>query len=230
MPVSHLFQQIFTAGQPLSLSDMLLALGAALVLALIMAVCYMAAGRKRGWNQSFVLTLVMIPPIISLIVMVVGNSTASALSLGGALAIIRFRTLLADPRDVAYLFFAVAVGLSCGIGYLAFAALFVVVMSLLMIVLEKVNFAAPHKLDMTVRITVAENMDYENLFEEVFAQYSSVSVLAKVRTADFGSLYELFYHVTLKDGAHSKEFIDALRTLNGNLPIQMTVRRHELVE
>lgn len=226
----NIFNQIFSAGQPLSLSDMLLALGAALLLSLIMAVCYMAAGRLRGWSQSFVMTLVMIPPIISLIVMVVGNSTASALSLGGALAIIRFRTLLADPKDVAYLFFAVAVGLSCGIGYLAFAALFVIVMSLLMIVLEKVNFAAPHKLDVTIRITVAENMDYENLFDDVFARYSANFSLAKVRTADFGSLYELFYHVTLKDDGHSKEFIDSLRTLNGNLPIQMTVRRHELVE
>ena len=230
MPITKFFEQIFTAGQSLSLPDMLLAMGAALVLALVMALCYMAAGRRRGWSQSFVLTLVMIPPIISLIVMVVGNSTASALSLGGALAIIRFRTLLADPRDVAYLFFAVAVGLSCGIGYLAFAALFVVILSLLMILLEKLNFAAPHKLDMTVRITIPENLDYECLFDEIFARYSSSFALTKVRTADFGSLYELFYHVTLKDDTHSKEFIDGLRTLNGNLPVQMTVRRHELVE
>lgn len=70
-----------------------------------------------------------------------------------------------------------------------------------------------------VRITIPENLDYTGLFDDILQQYAAKSELKKVRTASMGAAFELQYAVTLKDAKQEKQFIDALRCRNGNLPI-----------
>ena len=130
-----MFETILPANTALTLPFFMAAIGAALLLSLALSFAYILLNRLRGYEQSFVLTLAVIPAVIALVVMLVGNSAAKALSLGGALALIRFRTVLSEPYDVAYLFFAVAVGLACGLGYIGYAVLFAVLIVLLMALL-----------------------------------------------------------------------------------------------
>ena len=70
-----------------------------------------------------------------------------------------------------------------------------------------------------LKITIPENLDYDGLFDDLFATYTTAHTLERVRTANMGTLYELQYRVTLRDAQVPKAFLDALRCRNGNLNI-----------
>ena len=97
--------------------------GAALVLGFLISLIYIATHRKEGYSQSYVMTVIMLPAIIALILILI-NSTAGALTLAGAFTLVRFRSVAGDPKDIAYIFYAMATGVACGIGYIGFAFVF----------------------------------------------------------------------------------------------------------
>lgn len=101
--------------QPVDLINTLLALLVALALSFGVAALYMYENRHRGYEQTFVQSLVFIGVIVAGVIMVVGTNIAGAFGLVGAVSIIRFRTKLADTKDTAYMFLAITVGLACGL-------------------------------------------------------------------------------------------------------------------
>ncbi len=199
----------------------------ALVLGFIISIGYLIIHRKKGWQQSFLVTLIMLPAIISVIIMLVGNNAARALSLAGAFSLIRFRSAPGDPKDIAYVFFTLAVGLACGMGYIGYAVLFTFVMVAVMYIVELFNYAAPKRSEMALRITIPENLNYQGLFDDLLGIYTGKWLLKRVKTTDFGSLFELQYHISLKKDIDQKAFIDALRQRNSNLPVQLTLKEFE---
>ena len=183
---------------------------------------------KAGiYSQSFVLTLVMLPTIIAIIILLVGSDVARAFSLAGVFSIIRFRTSMGDPKDIAYVFFAVAVGLALGVGFLGYAVLFAIVLCAFMFVLCKMNFGIAKKALKTLRIMMPENLDYSSVFDDIFIKYTESHSIKRTKTADLGSLYELTYDISLKDGMSEKDFIDELRCRNGNLTISISINKEE---
>ena len=97
--------------------EFFLCVGAALVIGFLISLIYIVTHRKEGYSQSYVLTMIMLPTIVSLILLLI-NTTAGALSLAGAFTLVRFRSVAGDPKDIAYIFFAMAAGVACGIGYI----------------------------------------------------------------------------------------------------------------
>src|SRR5205823_1366980 len=100
---------------------LLLRLAAAFVLGCVAAGIHRLTARPGPWS-GFLATLVLLSVLIALVTLVIGNSLARAFSLVGALAIVRFRTIVEDTRDTAFVIYAVAAGMACGTGYLAAAA------------------------------------------------------------------------------------------------------------
>ena len=100
----------------ISAGEFFLCVGAALILGVLISIIYMITHRKEGYSQSYVLTMIMLPTIVALILLLI-NTTAGALSLAGAFTLVRFRSVAGDPKDIAYIFFAMATGTACGIGY-----------------------------------------------------------------------------------------------------------------
>ena len=105
--VSDLFQGEFLA-YVYSPSEILINLVTAFVLALVIAFTYRATHRGLSYSQSFVLTLIFVTVITAMVVMVIGNNLARAFALVGAMSIIRFRTVVKDTKDTAFVFFALA--------------------------------------------------------------------------------------------------------------------------
>ena len=161
----------------------------------------------------------MLPAIIGMIILLVGNNVARAFSLAGAFSIIRFRSAPGDSKDIAYVFFTLGTGLACGMGYMGYVALFAIILCSAMIVLNKVNFGESHSNQMRLKILVPEDLDYKGVFDEILDKYTITYKLIKIKTTQFGSLFEIFYDITMKDMSGSKEFIDKLRCKNGNLNI-----------
>ena len=206
-----------------TITNLLMALGVALILGVVISVVYMKTHATRSPSQSFALTLVVLPIIITVIILLVGNSVARAFSLAGAFSIIRFRSAPGDPKDITYVLFSMAVGLSCGMGYLLYGVIVAVVLCALIVILELIKFGVPKTTEKLLKITTPENLDYQNAFDSVLKQYTTHYQLLRIRTTDLGSLYELQYKITAKNEIDEKKFIDDLRCRNGNLNITLVL-------
>ena len=108
-------------------------------------------------------------------------------------------------------------------GYITYAVLFTLILSAVMIGLHMTKFAEPKNKTMQLKITIPENLNYEGVFEEVLDNYTNSYSIQRVRTRDFGSLFELTYTISLKANSNQKSFMDELRCRNGNLNITLTL-------
>lgn len=214
---------VFGTEASMTLQGLLIALGTALSLGLAISLSYMKTHKTRTPTQSFALTLVVLPAVITVIILLVGNNVARAFSLAGAFSIIRFRSAPGDPRDITYVLLCMAVGLAAGMGFIAYAVVVAAALCLVMLLLEAAGFGQPKSAGKLLKITIPENLDYEHTFDPIMERYTRSAALRKVKTADLGSLYELSYLVTTKSGVSEKEFIDELRCRNGNLNITLTL-------
>ncbi len=217
------FFSMFTTDATLTIPDLLVALGVSLVLGLVISLVYMKTNKAHTPTQSFTLTLVILPVIITVIILLVGNNVARAFSLAGAFSIIRFRSAPGDPKEITYVLLCMAVGLAIGMGFILFGVIVAIILCLVMILLETFKFGYPKATGKLLKITVPENLDFENVFDSILQKYTFSYTLQKIKTADLGSLYELQYLVTTKSNISEKDFIDELRCRNGNLNITLVL-------
>lgn len=206
------------------LMDSILTILVSFILGLVISTTYMKTSNKGGCSQSFSLTLVILPTVVAIIVLLIGNNIARAFSLAGAFSIIKFRSAPGDPKDISFVLFTMAAGLACGVGAYSYAGVFTVFLCLLMYVLSFANFGGKKVSNKTLKITIPENLDYEGAFDDIFAAYTTKHELIRVKTTDLGSLFQLVFNVTPKNNKSEKEFIDALRCRNGNLNITLSMQ------
>ncbi len=208
-------------------SDMLWAIILGVVIGFLISLVYIFTHRKGGYSQSYVLTVLVLPPIVS-VVLVLINSTAAALSLAGVFTLCRYRTIPADPKDVTYVFFAMASGVICGIcdnHWIVF--IFFIIMAAVLILVEVFHYGQCKSSTMTLKITIPENLNYAGLFDETLNRNTTNWKLRRVKTTSYGSLFELVYVIQLKDSVDQKTFIDDLRKLNGNLTVILSLFKYE---
>ena len=180
-----------TTGESFTLLNTLKVIGTSVILGVLISLVYMKTSKKSSYNSGFSTTLIMLPVIISIIILLVGNNVARAFSLAGAFSRIRFRSAPGEPKDIAYVFFTLAIGLTCGMGYITYAVIFTVILSAVMILLDITKFTEAKNKPMQLKITVPEDLNYEGVFEEILDNYTaSYYIEKKVRTRDFGSLFE----------------------------------------
>lgn len=212
-----------TDGTSFTLINTLIVMLASIILGFIISTVYIKTTKKSGYSPSFTLTLIMLPVIISIIILLVGNNVARAFSLAGAFSLIRFRSAPGEPKDIAYVFFTLAVGLCCGMGYIGYAVIFTLILCALMLLLDYTKFSMPTTKAMTLKIIVPEDLNYDGVFDEVLKNYTTSYKVQSIRTRDFGALYELTYSLHLLEGVNQKQLIDELRCRNGNLNITLIV-------
>ena len=205
----------------ISVSDFLLCIGASLAIGLVLALAYMF---KTRYTKSFVVTLAVLPAVVCVVIMMVNGNVGAGVAVAGAFSLVRFRSVPGTAKEIAALFLAMGAGLIAGMGYLAYALLFAVILGLAFVLYNALNLGEKKNADRykTIRITIPEDLDYTGVFEEVFAQYASACELTCVKTTNMGSMFRLTYDVTLKDPAEEKELIDQLRCRNGNLEISVS--------
>lgn len=221
-----MFQTILSAAAAdtaVSLGSTLLTIAISFILGVAISLTYMKTSSKNTYSQSFSITLVLVPTLIAIIILMIGSNVARAFSLAGAFSIIRFRSSPGDPKDISYVLFALAAGLSCGVGFYQYAMLFTAVLCLLMFALSAFDFGAKNSCRKTLKITIPEDMNYEGAFDDIFKNFTTDCTLTKVKTTGLGSLYELVYNITMNKEVSQKEFLDALRCRNGNLNITLSM-------
>lgn len=222
---SSIFNSIFDAPttSEIGITDFLICLGAALVLGIILTV---AIAFRSRFTKSFAMTLALLPAIVCVVIMMVNGHIGAGVAVAGAFSLVRFRSVPGTAREIAAIFLAMCVGLVCGMGYLAFAAVFTVIMSPIFAIYNCINIGDNKQLllNKIIRITIPEDLDYTGVFDDILSEYTSSHSLIQVKSTNMGSMFRLTYSVTLKDLGREKELIDKLRTRNGNLEISISIK------
>ncbi|MFP4178395.1 MAG: DUF4956 domain-containing protein [Acholeplasmataceae bacterium] len=206
----------------LRLDNMLLVLSAGAVFGLVMSFVFAYTHRKTVYDNAFRMTLILLPVVISVIIMLVSNNLARAFSLAGVFTLVRFRTAIADSRDIAYILSTVGIGLATALGYIGYALIITAFISAVLLSLNAFQLDQVKTSHAKLRIIVPEDLNYFNAFDDIFSEYLDHYQLQRVKTTDFGSLFELTYLVKIKKGIDQKKMIDAIRVRNGNLNITLS--------
>ncbi len=177
---------------------------------------------KNTYTRSFVLTLAILPAMVSAVIMMVNGNVGAGVAVAGAFSLVRFRSAPGTAKEIGAIFLAMTAGLMTGMGYLGLTLVFVVVISLVNMLLVATKFGLPKATEKTLTITIPEDLDYSDVFTDLFETYTKSHDLARVRTTNMGSMFKITYNVDLKNEAIEKAFIDDLRCRNGNLEIMMT--------
>lgn len=215
--MSTIFQSILTS--TLTPATFFICTAVSVVLGLLIALCYMKTCKKH--NAGFVTTIALLPAVVQIVIMLVNGNLGAGVAVAGAFSLVRFRSIPGTAREICMIFIALAAGLATGMGYLAFAVCFVIVTALLALIYAKLGLGEKaSKGKKSLVIVIPETLNYTEVFDDLFKEYTESNELVSVKTTNMGSLFKLSYEVKLKDASREKEFIDALRTRNGNLEIQ----------
>lgn len=214
------FTSLFPTNIVFNAADVLICLGAAFLLGLVLSLAYMLSGT---YSKSLAVSLVIMPMVIQSIILFVNQNFGAALAVGGIFALMNFRSAAGTAREISAVFCSVAIGITVGMGYVLYAAILTVALGLVIVLLGLTPFGEKAGLDRTLKILIPESLDYTGVFDEPLKAYTRKYSLEIVRTTNMGSMYELYYKVTLKDLRKEKEMMDALRERNGNLPITCAV-------
>ena len=198
------------------IGEFLLRTACSLLCGFTVAIVYMY---KNKYSKSMAITLALLPFTVQVIIMVVNGNIGTGIAVAGAFSLVRFRSVPGSARDIGSLFLAMALGLVTGIGLLLYAVIFLLLSSAASLLLVYIRFGQGEANTRFMKITIPENLDYDGLFDDILAKYTTSFDLQRVRTTNMGSLYELTYIIQLKSPSLPKEFIDDLRCRNGNLNI-----------
>ena len=215
--LSNIFTSIITNGT-FTGAQLGIATVTSLICGLIIAGTYLV---KNRCSRSFAVTLVLLPAIVELVIILVNGNIGAGVAVAGAFSLVRFRSAPGKGQEITSIFLAMAVGLATGMGYVGVAVLFSVVVSLINLLLNVLKFGEAGDNFRTLKITVPENLDYEGKFEDIFGKYLSSYTYDEVKTSNMGSLYKITLSVVMKPNVSNKEFLDELRTRNGNLDISL---------
>ena len=209
-----LFSSIFTS--TFTLGQFLIAVLASMVLGFVVSIYYMF---RNTYSKSFVPSLILIPAIECVVIVMINGNMGAGIAVAGSFALIRFRSARGSAKDLTAIFMAMAIGIICGTGYIGIAVLFTLIVCAVGMFLSFAKYGECDGKMRYLKITVPENLNYDEAFEEVLDNYCSSYEIEKVKTLSLGSLFRVDYSIVMKDTSKIKAMIDDLRIRNNNLEI-----------
>lgn len=188
----------------------------ALIIGFIVALFYSINSK---YTKSFFITLSTMPAIVAVIIIMVNGNLGTGVAVAGAFSLVRFRSVAGTAKEIGAIFLAMGAGLAVGMGYILYAMMFVVLISGANYLLSLSKFGEANPNERMLTVTIPEDLDYIDVFDDLIAKYTNECELISVKTSNMGSLFKLKYEVILKDIKQEKNFIDEIRCRNGNLEI-----------
>lgn len=215
----------------------------AVAMGVIFGVVYCLLKQKDGYFKDMPITLAVFPFIVCSLTLAISALTYAytgdiatvrfgrlSVALVTAFAMLKFRSQQRTPEDLTYLFGVTGAALVVGMGYLWFGLLMYGVFIALIVCLYAFGFPVLSKRNLNLKVTIPEDLNYENAFDDIFDKYTKRHNLTKVKTSDMGTMFVLNFEIILKPGVSTKEFIDEIRQRNGNLNVILTVKKYTTIE
>lgn len=179
-------------------------------------------------TPNFLLTLAILPVLVQVVILLINGNLGTSLAVAGAFSLIRFRSMPGNSKEIISVFWAMAVGLGLGMGYITYSIIITIIVAVLVILINRILSRSQDLLERKLKIIIPENLDYEEVFDDIFQKYTSKTELRKAKTTNMGSMYELIYTISMKPEYKEKEFMDEIRCRNGNMLV--AIEREELSE
>lgn len=226
-----IFRGLFDAetASVIPVADFMICVVSSLVLGFVLSVMYMY---KNTYSKSFIVTIATIPAIVCVVIMMVNGNVGAGVAVAGAFGLVRFRSAPGTAKEIGVLFMAMGAGIITGMGYIAYAFLFVLIMGAVDMLYAQIGFGGRkhNALERTLHITIPEDLDYLEVFDDLFERYAGKCELVNVKTTNMGSLFKLTYHITFREAGREKAFIDDVRCRNGNLEVALSNRESSVSE
>lgn len=201
----------------LSNVGVLVCFGVAIVLGLIISLVYIYT--TPSYTKNFAITIALLPAIIQAVLILVNGNLGTSVAVLGIFSLVRFRSVPGSSKEIMSVFLTTAIGLAIGMGFLIYAVLITIVIGLAFIIYAKVPFGETKSREKMLRVTLPENLDYTDVFDDIFEKYLKKVHEDRVKTVNMGTMYELSYIITMKDIKQEKAMIDEIRCRNGNLSV-----------
>lgn len=216
-----MFESIFenSLASSLSYGDAIICILTSCFLGAIIAFVHMKTSR---YTKNFLITLAILPVLVQLVIMMVNGNLGTSIAIMGAFSLVRFRSIAGNSKEITSVFFAMVIGLAVGMGQLLFAIIVTAIVTLLILIYSKIKFGNDKENERKLKVVIPESLNYIDVFEDIFEKYTNRNILEKVKTTNMGSMYELNYHIEIKDGIDEKKFLDEIRCRNGNLNIMLS--------
>lgn len=214
---SSIFENSTSTGLDFESAGLLLVSG--IILGIIIAFFYMITTKQ--YTKNFLVSLGILPLLVATAIIMVNGNLGVSFAVAGIFGLIRFRSIPGNSKEILATFLTVVVGLALGRGFIGYASAITIVSGLLMALYNLLPIGTRDN-ERKLKIVIPENLNYLDVFEDVFAKYTSRHDLEKVKTTNMGAMYELSFLVALKKDIDEKKFLDDLRVRNGNLNIIMS--------
>lgn len=202
--VTQLFNSIYSSAEikvnPLAL---IASLVTGLILGIILAKVYK---HQTIYTKEFVITLSLLPAIISIIIFLVNGNLGTSVAVAGTFSLIRFRSAAGGSKELLAIFMATAIGITTGMGFLALGVFFTLLISFFWLLFEKMGFSSVSQTRRYVQIQIPSELDYEVLFEAIFETACKSFELTSVQSVD-NKLIKLDYVVDLKPDVSDQRLI-----------------------
>lgn len=215
--MDKLFQSVIGA-EGLTLNQFFTCLISALVLGVVISLTHMF---RTKYTQSFIISVAIMPAIVTVIILMVNGNVGTGIAVAGAFSLTRFRSQPGTAKEISSIFLAMMIGLTCGTGFIGIAAVTTVIMCAMVILFCLVGYGKKNENKKVLTVVIPENLNYTEVFNDLFDQYLEAVELLKVKTTNMGSMFRLKYEIKFKNDLQEKNFIDDIRTRNGNLEVMV---------
>ena len=195
-------------GSVISLENCIISIIAAIILGGVISFTHKLTSKT---TPNFLLTLVILPVLVQVIILLVNGNLGTSLAVAGAFSLVRFRSMAGNSKEILAVFWSMTIGLALGMGYIVYGVIITLIVAILVIILNKFVINSKNSCDRKLKIVIPENMDYEEVFNDIFKKYTSKIELKKAKKTNKGSMYELKYKIKIKTKAKQKSLINEIR-------------------
>lgn len=202
-----------------TLTNSLICFAVAALLGVITSIVYMYT--TPMYTKNFVVTLAILPIIVQAVLILVNGNLGTSVAVLGIFSLVRFRSVPGSSKEIMSVFLTTAIGLAIGMGFILYAILITVIVLILFVLFSLISFGERKTSEKMLKITLPENLDYTEVFDDIFEKYLKKANRERVRTTNMGTMFEVSYVIVMKDIKEEKQLIDEIRCRNGNLTVSI---------
>ncbi len=205
--------------------EVLYSLCISFVLGLVLATVYRWTHQGFSYARSFLHTMVLATIVITIMIIAIGNNLARGLGIMGAMAFVRFRTPIRDPRDIIFLFAALAVGIASGAQVFNVAIIGTLFFAFTAIFLSWSPFASRREFEGLLRFMLPADSPSHQYLHDIFQRYASTTEMVAMREAIQGEVQEYSYQIRLIDPSYKTDLVDTLSKLEDISEVSLVMQR-----
>ena len=198
-------------------------------LGLFISYIYKITHKGMSYSQSFMITNIFIALIVCMVIMIIGNNIARAFALVGALSIIRFRTVVKDTKDIAYIFWSLASGMAAGTSSYYIAIIGSTIISVVAIILFKTNYGSIYKSEFLLQFRYNKDIKTSTpIYNDIFNQFCKSTTLLNSEVSEDKETLKLTFDIYLKENSDIDDFTLKISKLEGISEVSIVASKSDI--